>query len=71
MTALVWIVALFLLGLCVMVLEVFLPSGGILGFLSVTAIVAAVATAFLEQGPLAGMIVLAVAAVVVPGPIRR
>lgn len=67
MTALVWIVVLFLLGLCVMVLEVFLPSGGILGFLSVTAIVAAVATAFLEQGALAGMTVLAVAAVVVPG----
>jgi membrane-bound ClpP family serine protease len=67
MSALVWVVVLFLLGLCVMVLEVFLPSGGILGFLSVTAIIAAIATAFLEQGATAGMAVLAVAAVVVPG----
>lgn len=66
MNTLLWVVVLFLLGLCVMVLEVFLPSGGILGFLSVTAIIAAIATAFLEQGAVAGMAALAVAAVVVP-----
>ena len=66
MNALLWVVVLFLLGLCVMVLEVFLPSGGILGFLSLTAIIAAIATAFLEQGVAAGMAALTVAAVVVP-----
>ena len=66
MTALLWVVVLLVLGLAVMVLEVFLPSGGILGFLSVTAIIAAIATAFLEQGPVAGMAVLAIATIVVP-----
>ena len=52
MTPLVWVVVLLLVGLAVMVLEVFVPSGGVLGFLSVVAlIVGAIATAFLEQGP--------------------
>lgn len=66
MTALVWVILLLVVGLAVMVLEVFLPSGGILGFLSLTAIVAAIATAFLELGSTAGLVVLAVATVVVP-----
>jgi len=66
MTALVWVLLLLVVGLAVMVLEVFLPSGGILGFLSLTAIVAAVATAFLEIGATAGLVVLAVATAVVP-----
>ena len=70
MNALLWVVVLFLLGLCVMVLEVFLPSGGILGFLSLTAIIAAIATAFLEQGVAAGMAALTVAAVVVVMTLR-
>jgi membrane-bound ClpP family serine protease len=66
MNALVWVVLLFVLGLGVMVLEVFLPSGGILGFLSITALIAAISTAFLEMGTAAGMAALAVATVVVP-----
>lgn len=66
MTALVWVVVLLVVGLAVMVLEVFLPSGGILGFLSLTAIGAAIATAFLELGATAGLVMLAVATVVVP-----
>ena len=66
MSALVWVAVLLVLGLSVMVLEVFLPSGGILGFLSLTAIVASVATAFLEGGATVGMAVLTVAAVGVP-----
>ncbi len=66
MNALVWVFVLLVLGLSVMVLEVFLPSGGILGFLSLTAIVAAIATAFFEGGATAGMVVLTVAAVGVP-----
>ena len=66
MTALVWIVALFLVGLAVMVLEVFVPSGGVLGFLSVLAIGAAIVTSFVEQGPTFGAAVTGVAFVVVP-----
>lgn len=66
MTALAWIAALVLLGLAMMVLEVFVPSGGVLGFLSVVALVAGVATAFAEQGPWFGMAVLAATCVAAP-----
>lgn len=66
MTAILWVVVLLVVGLAVMVLEVFLPSGGILGFLSLTAIVAAIATAFLELGATAGFAVLGAATAVVP-----
>ena len=66
MNPLLWVVALLVLGLGVMVLEVFVPSGGILGFVSIAALVAAVATAFLEQGPTAGIASLAV---VLAGPV--
>ena len=66
MTTLLWVLTLLLLGLGVMVLEVFVPSGGILGFVSIAALVAAVATAFLEQGAAAGMAALAVVVFAVP-----
>jgi membrane-bound ClpP family serine protease len=66
MNTLLWVVSLLLLGLGVMVLEVFVPSGGILGFVSIAALVAAVATAFLEQGVTAGMASLAVVVFAVP-----
>jgi membrane-bound ClpP family serine protease len=66
MNTLLWVVTLLLLGLGVMVLEVFVPSGGILGFVSIAALVAAVATAFLEQGATAGMASLAVVVLAVP-----
>jgi membrane-bound ClpP family serine protease len=49
-----------------MVLEVFLPSGGVLGFLSVLAIAAAVVMAFMEQGAAVGVGVLAAAFLAVP-----
>jgi membrane-bound ClpP family serine protease len=62
----VWVFGLLVIGLLVMVLEVFIPSGGLLGFISIAAIVAAVATAFAEQGIAAGLLVLAVTAVAVP-----
>jgi len=66
MTTLLWVLTLLLLGLGVMVLEVFVPSGGILGFVSIAALIAAVATAFLEQGATAGMAALAVVVLAVP-----
>ena len=40
MSALVWVAALFLVGLGIIVLEVFVPSGGVLGFVSLAALVA-------------------------------
>jgi membrane-bound ClpP family serine protease len=66
MSTLVWVVSLLVLGLGVMVLEVFVPSGGILGFVSILALVASVATAFLELGATAGMASLAVVVLAVP-----
>lgn len=66
MNTLVWVVALMVIGLGVLVLEVFVPSGGILGFVSVLALVAAVATAFLERGAAAGMASVGVVVVAVP-----
>jgi membrane-bound ClpP family serine protease len=66
LTVIAWIVALVVVGLAMMVLEVFVPSGGVLGFLSVVAIVAGVVMAFVEQGPWFGMAVLAVTCVSVP-----
>ena len=66
MLSLLWPIVLLLIGLGVMVLEVFLPSGGILGFVSIAAIVASIATAFFEHGPLVGMSMLTVAVLAVP-----
>ena len=66
MTATIWVAVLLLVGLAVMMLEVFIPSGGILGFVSVAAILTAVVTAFLELGALPGMTVLAITVLAIP-----
>jgi membrane-bound ClpP family serine protease len=66
MNTLLWVVALLVLGLAVMVLEVFVPSGGILGFASVAALLAGIVTAFVALGPLAGLGAVAVVLVAVP-----
>lgn len=67
MNSMFWTVILLAVGLLVMVLEVFVPSGGILGFVSVVAILAAIVMSFVEQGPAIGMLVLTAAVVAVPG----
>ena len=66
MQTLIWVASLLFVGLAVMVLEVFVPSGGVLGFLSLVAIGAAIVMAFVEQGAAFGMAVLAVAFAAVP-----
>jgi membrane-bound ClpP family serine protease len=66
MNQMFWTVVLLGVGLLVMVLEVFIPSGGILGFISVVAIIASVVMAFVEQGPAIGMLFLTAAVVAVP-----
>jgi len=63
---LAWITTLVALGLALVILEVFVPSGGVLGFFSVLAIVAGVTMAFVEQGPAVGMSVLAATVMAVP-----
>ena len=66
MSSVVWVAALFLVGIGVIILEVFVPSGGVLGFVSLAAIVAAIATAFLELGTGAGIAMIALSVAVVP-----
>jgi membrane-bound ClpP family serine protease len=66
MIAFGWIAALVAVGLGMLVLEVFVPSGGVLGFLSVVALGAGVVTAFAEHGPAVGVVVLAATAVAAP-----
>lgn len=66
MNALLWVSILLAAGLAVMVLEVFVPSGGVLGFLSIVAICAAIVTAFVEAGAAVGLAVLAVTFMAVP-----
>lgn len=66
MTALVWILLLLGVGLALIVLEVFVPSGGVLGLLAVLALGAGVVTTFVEQGLATGLTVLAGVFVAVP-----
>lgn len=66
MTALAWIAALVLVGMAMLALEVFVPSGGVLGFLSVVAIVAGVVEAFIKGGPTVGLATLAVVVTAAP-----
>ena len=66
MSPLLWILMLIGVGLALIMLEVFVPSGGVLGLLSVVALGAGVVTAFVEQGPLVGVGVLASTFLAVP-----
>jgi membrane-bound ClpP family serine protease len=66
MSPLVWILMLIGTGLSLILLEVFVPSGGVLGLLAVVALGAGVVTAFVEQGALLGMGVLAGTFLAVP-----
>ncbi len=65
MSPIVLAALLLLVGLGLVVLEVFIPSGGILGFLSVVTLMSAIVVAFM-QGPAAGFGLLAVAIVALP-----
>lgn len=66
MDPLVWAGLLLLLGLVLVVCEVLIPSGGMLGFVSFAAIVCAIAMAFYYHGPIAGFVFIAVTVLAVP-----
>ena len=63
---LIWSVLLLLLAAVLILLELFIPSGGALGFLSVVAVLAAIVLAFYQGGPLVGTVFLVVTAIVSP-----
>ena len=66
MDPLVWAALLLLVGLTLVICEVFIPSGGILGLLSVAALVTAVSLAFYHKGLEIGLLFVFVATVLVP-----
>ncbi len=66
MDPLVWSVILLVLGLFLVLVEVFVPSGGILGFLSISSLLTGIILAFYHKGPEIGFLFLAIVAVAVP-----
>ena len=66
MDPLFWSVILLFVGLLLMSLEVFVPSGGILGFLSAATVLAAIGTAFYNRGIETGLLFVLVAVLAVP-----
>ncbi len=66
MEPVIWAALLLLLGLTLVMLEVFVPTGGLLGFLSLTAIVVGIALAFWQGGMGYGFGFLLITAVALP-----
>jgi membrane-bound serine protease (ClpP class) len=66
MDPLIWAALLMFLGLALVLLEIFVPSGGVLGFLSIGTILASIVIAFYQRGAEVGFIFLLIAAVAVP-----
>jgi membrane-bound serine protease (ClpP class) len=62
----VWSILLMALGCALIVLEVFLPSGGFLTILAAGAFIGSICVAFYYHGPMAGMSLLLVSVVIVP-----
>jgi membrane-bound ClpP family serine protease len=69
MTPLVWCILLLVLGLGFIFLEMFVPSAGILGFLSAVAIICSIVLAYVNFGPMIGSVFLGVSAVLVPAAV--
>ena len=62
---LAWAALLMLIGLGLVVLEVFVPSGGIIGFLSLVSLLSAISLAF-YRGPWYGLSFLSIAVIALP-----
>ena len=69
MNFLIWAIILILVGFLLVALELFIPSGGILGFLAVTAVIASLVLAVLHGGSTTGIVFVAVAVVGFPAAI--
>jgi membrane-bound ClpP family serine protease len=66
MDPILWAALLFLLGLVLVCAEVFLPSGGLLGFMSISALIAGIFIAFYHRGAEVGLIFLLLTILAVP-----
>ncbi|HVA47919.1 MAG TPA: NfeD family protein [Pirellulales bacterium] len=60
-----WAVILMLVGVSLAVLEIFIPSGGVIGFLSIVSVLSAIGLAF-YRGPWYGLSFLGLAVVALP-----
>ena len=69
MHPMIWSMLLMIFGLGLAMLEVFIPSAGILGFLSLSAIITAIVLAFSFSGSTAGFLFLGIAAVSLPATV--
>ena len=69
MHPIIWAILLLSFGLGLAMLEVFIPSAGILGFLSLSAIITAIVLAFYFSGTTAGFLFLGIAAVSLPATV--
>jgi len=65
MEPLAWSICLLIAAIALIALELFIPSGGLLGFLSAVAVLASVVVAF-SAGPRTGLLMLVITLVVVP-----
>jgi membrane-bound ClpP family serine protease len=66
MPPVVWPSLLMLVGVAMVMAEIFIPSGGVIGFLSFSSIVAAIVLAFVQSGPMLGIVFIMIACVAVP-----
>jgi membrane-bound ClpP family serine protease len=66
MSPVFWASILLLVGLTLTIAEIFVPSGGVIGFLSFASIITAIIMAFTQNGPTAGVMFLSVACLAVP-----
>jgi membrane-bound serine protease (ClpP class) len=66
MDPLAWSVLLLLAGVLLVMIEVFIPSGGMLGFLSIASLMAGIIMAFYHRGPAVGFLFLALTSIIVP-----
>ena len=66
MSPVFWAAILLLVGLSLVMVEIFIPSGGVIGFLSFASIIAAIVMAFYQSGPTIGIMFLSVSCVAVP-----
>lgn len=55
LTPFAWSALLMLIGFALIVLEIFLPSGGIIGFLAASAVIVSIVMAFYSGGPAQGV----------------
>ncbi len=66
MSPVFWATILLLVGLSLVMVEIFIPSGGVIGFLSFASIIAAIVMAFYQSGPTIGIMFLSVSCIAVP-----